>query len=871
MSISTTLFRHFAPFILILLSVHTFAQGIRGKVIDDTSNAVPGVAIYFKEIQSGGTTNIDGVYEMPLPEGVYTMSFQAMGYAKQEFRITVTDKWLKLDVMLAPVQFQLREVAVYSGEDPAYAIMRKAIGLTPHFRHQVKNYESEIYVKGSVTIHKIPRIIQINSGSIKEGETYTLESINRVRFAAPDTMEETVIAAQSSFPAEEDVNVMDYINLSLYDADNDLIISPLSPQALRHYKFRYIGFFNDGNYTVNRIEVIPRRKSQQLLKGDIYIVENLWCIHSVDLSVEAFFGKVAIRQLYGEVKDGVWLPVNHKIDVEAAIMRIKASFNYTGTVKYLSINTNDSKVAKPRTFTNTEADAKPQQPEPLTKNQKKIDNILTKEEMSNRDMVKLAALIEKENRPKREDVVLEIKNNHNFSINKDSIVRDSLFWNTIRPIPLTANEISGFSIRDSINAIAKAKTDTTKAKTVKKRSKFGSVVNAVWSGKNFTHKPSRTVFQYGGLFDVDEIDFNPVDGLKYAQNMGITWMRDTIHTTRLAINAGYAFSRKAFRGSATLSHSYLHLRRGYFTLTGSMGAHDYNTDPDIPRLLYMASMLLFKENLPRYYDDKRITAKNSIDLANGLQLNLSAAYQWAAPLANTTEFSFFYRNKNYNPNTVENSSAADAQCFDIQQAFIASVRLNYTPYQRYWMLRGRKIMRDSDFPTFTFGIEQGIRAFGSNANYLFVDAGAFRKPRDMAFSPVFSWSVNGGYYLINRQMHFSQYHHFNATRMPLLTQSFNDGFFLLNSYEASTNKWFVKATGAYSSPFIALKLLPFFSNRLWNENLHAGYLHTPHFPHYAQVGYSISRIFMVANVGVFAGFGNWKFQHWGVRVLLAAF
>jgi hypothetical protein len=410
------MFLRLIVFSIAFISTNLFSQGIRGKIVDETAAPAPGVSIYFKEIRTGTTTNIDGLYEIPLPEGVYTVIFQAMGFAKQESRITIKDKWIEQDIKLLPVQFKLKEVTVYSGEDPAYPIMRKAIGLAPYYLRQVKNYESEIYLKGTIEVKKIPKLFgetgTVGEDKMEEGKTYTSESINKVRFAAPDTVKHTVISARTSFPGDsQEGMVMDYLNMSFYESDNELYISPLSPQALRHYNFRYEGFIDEGQYTVNCIKVIPKRKSQQLWEGNLYIVENLWCIYSVDLSLNLFLGKMKINQLYSEVKEKVWLPVTNLFDINFSMFGVKIDFAYTGAVKYLSVNTNDNQKIKALEIDESpvvekeEVDKKAN----LSKNQKKIEEILSKDEMTNRDMTKLAGLIEKENKPDRKDIDLEIK------------------------------------------------------------------------------------------------------------------------------------------------------------------------------------------------------------------------------------------------------------------------------------------------------------------------------------------------------------------------------------------------------------------------------------------------------------------------------
>lgn len=78
----------------------------------------------------------------------------------------------------------------------------------------------------------------------------------------------------------------------------------------------------------------------------------------------------------------------------------------------------------------------------------------------------------------------------------------------------------------------------------------------------------------------------------------------------------------------------------------------------------------------------------------------------------------------------------------------------------------------------------------------------------------------------------------------------------------------MRAGATYSSPWMLIKNLPFFSNRVWNENLHINYLHTPENPHYFETGYSISRIFMVGSIGVFAGFSEGSYSHWGLKAAI---
>jgi hypothetical protein len=85
-------------------------------------------------------------------------------------------------------------------------------------------------------------------------------------------------------------------------------------------------------------------------------------------------------------------------------------------------------------------------------------------------------------------------------------------------------------------------------------------------------------------------------------------------------------------------------------------------------------------------------------------------------------------------------------------------------------------------------------------------------------------------------------------------------------YENYTNKGFVEGHVTFSTPYLLLKYLPFLSNKMWLENLHLNYLYTGKSGNYWETGYSVSQIYLIGTVGVYAGFKDSKFQSAGVKV-----
>jgi hypothetical protein len=214
----TRIFSFIGLFLLITLPLK--ASSVFGLVRDSEGNPVAGASVYITESQTGTSSNSEGNYQVPLSAGTYHLQFQALGFAKREFKVTIpANHNEELNVELQAVLFQIREVRVYSGgEDPAYAMMRKAISLAPYYLRQASRYEAEVYLRGSFVLEKVPKIlgkglsVNVNDQEAKVGETFTVESLNRIEFIAPDTFHHTVVSSRSTFTGLDENSPIGYIN-----------------------------------------------------------------------------------------------------------------------------------------------------------------------------------------------------------------------------------------------------------------------------------------------------------------------------------------------------------------------------------------------------------------------------------------------------------------------------------------------------------------------------------------------------------------------------------------------------------------------------------------------------------------------------------
>ena len=119
---------------------------ISGKITDSNQQGLPFSSVQVKGTTQGTNANSDGFYSLKLQAGSYELIFQYIGYKKQVEKIIVTDNVSK-NMVLNPESYELKEVTVKDGEDPAYAVIRAAIKKRKYYSKEVEAYTCKAYIK----------------------------------------------------------------------------------------------------------------------------------------------------------------------------------------------------------------------------------------------------------------------------------------------------------------------------------------------------------------------------------------------------------------------------------------------------------------------------------------------------------------------------------------------------------------------------------------------------------------------------------------------------------------------------------------------------------------------------------------------------
>ncbi len=777
--------------LLISTNLKLSAQSLQGKVLDENKEPIAYASIFVKEAKQGTTSNSDGMYLINLPKGKYSITFRCLGFETIEKQIEVKEGKNTYDITLPVKPYQIAPVTIGSkGEDPAYSIIRKAIGMAPYYQNQIKEFNAEVYMKGTLKIKKLSWLVKKAMGNSddvpKEGQFYLQESVNNIKFTAPDKYDQNVKMIRSNIPGGSGGNddVMRFLNASFYQPQIGEIILPLAPYALNHYNFKYDSYSIQDNRVINRIKVIPKRKSKQLVSGYIYIADDYWNIHEIDLTNESIIGTIRIKQTFGEIESDVWMPISHHYVVNGKFMGSEGDITYISSVKYSNVKVNTN-IKTPVNIAQRQNQQKTEEPKPKTpqkkvsakqqakeqKNAEKLEKLMSKEALSNKEMYELAKLIDKQ--VKQADTsakTLEVIDPITVTIDSMARKADSTMWQEMRPVILTSDEIK---VDEALNKKLQQKTDSTENDSLKQKKQ--SLFSTITFGKTWRNTDKKQTIRFSGLLSPNEFRFNTVDG--FVVGSTFSYRKDFANNSfYIRPSVSYAFARKVPMGNVSSSLTYAGMKRGTVWLNFGYTSMDFNQNVGVSNITNTVASLGFGRNYMKLFENRYISIYNRIDLLNGLELYAGATFSNRKMLDNNTDFILVSRNRGwYTPNIPENH-LINTDNYGNNKAFIGTIRLSYTPFYHYRISDNRKRMLYSKYPTFRINGKFGIPGvLESNSNFINLEA-SISQTINSGPGNRFSYNLIYGDFITKEKLYFNDFAHFNTQITPVTARSFNNSY-----------------------------------------------------------------------------------------------
>jgi len=878
-----------AYFCLILFSGSMLAQRVTGKITNQQGEALPYATVYVLGTQQGTASNEDGYYQLDLKRGTYEVRFQYLGYSPQTQRVSIATGNKVLDIQLAdePVDLQAVEV-LENKEDPAYTIMRRAIGKASYHLQQLDSYSAISYIKGSGRLKDVPGLFrrriekELRKEGIDTSTAFVTESVSEISYVRPNQFKEKVISVRT-IGEDNNTSPNSFINSSFYQPEVGTAISPLSPKAFAYYRFEYLGFFADHGLNINKIKVVPRSTGDQLFEGVIYIVDQYWSIHSLDLTTALWGIIFNINQVYQPIQENVWLPVNHIFDVNGSFFGFDFEYKYFANIRDYIVTLNpdlpediivlDEKVEKENVLA---ADK--------NYNHRKADESLvalaTEKDISRKELRKIMKAYQKEELVDKMSVMkdtakVDVIETLEYSIDSNAYKRDSIYWMEVRPIPLTLFEQRGYQRLDSLSAVESERAKTGDTLTISmgsggadfSRNKSGGF--AAWDLILGGSYQAGKHVQFGWRSPLESLHFNTVEGYHLSLPFFINRV-DEGSRWHVGPTVHYSFARQRLNGSLAISWSDINPKAfGEIKLEMGRVSTQYNPDAIVPLINDLSSLLwernymkVFEQTFARVSWDKKINARNVVEV--------KAELSQRRGLMNRTFHTYFDKDaREYTPNFPFNAELGDTK-FDTSGLASVHVLWKTEPWLKYRLRNNKRERIDHSSPIISLGYHAGISG-------LLEHSAAFQQV-DLGFQHFWSFGVRGdlslklnaGVFWDQKNMTIIDLHHFPGNRTILTTQNPADSYRLLDYYRFSTQSNYLAIYSHYQFRKLLITRLPIARRKGIREAFFMNILETKSSQHYTELGYGLNYLFRILRVEGVVSFLDGKYQDWGVRIGVAS-
>ena len=786
---------------LLLCCFSSFAQ-ITGRITDTKQNPLSFVSVYLDKTVAGTISNDNGNYELNIKKtGDYSVVFQFLGYKTIKKSVSIASFPFQLNVILEDEKIILDEISISTKDNPANKIIRSVINSKDKNTDKLANYTASFYSRGLSKIKDAPdKILGQGLGdfgggldSTRSGIIYLSETISEIAYQKrPKKFKEKITASKRSgkdngvsFNRAEDANFNFYDNNIQFATD---LVSPISSNAFVYYRFKLEGTFYDKNgKLINKIKVIPKRKNDRVFNGYIYIVEDDWALYGVDVSVTgAQINIPALDTLtlkqdlnYSEENDS-WVLISQSIAFKVDFF----GFKVDGKFSYVYSNYNFTPDFTKNTFSN---------------------EVLT------------------------------------FA--KEATKKDSLYWNDIRPVPLTREEGRDYILKDSIKVVRKSKKYLDSVDV--KRNKF----NLLSPITGYTYSNSYKKWSVSFNSPLGSLAYNTVKG--WNASTGVRYFKrlnDKGKWINTGVTLNYGISEKKIRPVFFLTKKWNNLERPRFSISGGITTPQFNNRNPISRLNNTVYSLVRKENYLKIYEQTFGKIEYSQEVTNGFSMSGSLEYANRKPLFINTDYVTVGRNIAFQSNNPLDPTDFTAPFVQHNIASL-NISVNIVFDQKYLSYPDRKFaIGNSKYPAVSINYRKNFGASSSEFNSDLFTANV-RQFVSLGNFGDFRYNVRSGIFLQQKDIPFMDYLHANGNQVKLAPSNKMTSFGLLDYYQFSTNGKYAEAHLEQNFKGFLLGKIPLINKLNFHLVTGAKGLFTGERKPYAE--YSIG----LDNIGV----GKWRF------------
>ncbi|MVN23247.1 DUF5686 and carboxypeptidase regulatory-like domain-containing protein [Mucilaginibacter arboris] len=766
------------PFIIALLFIsNAFSQQylVSGKITDVQGNPIPFTSIYLKNTTKGTSANDRGLYQLHISPGTYDIIYRYVGYKEKVEHLTIENSDLNHDVVLDKEIYQLKEVSVNgNGEDPAYAIIRKAIRKRKQYLTELKAYSCDVYIKGMQKLLSAPKkilgrdvqkVLQLDSN--RKGIIYLSESESHFNYEAPDKVKEIMVSSKIagrnnafSFNRASDLQLTFYKNLIEFNGlTNRGFISPIADNALFYYRYKLLGTDVINGHTIDKIQVIPRREYDPVFRGNIYIVDGQWRIYSVDLHLTKssqinFVDTLNLSQQYIPVKNNIWQPAFVQFGFKGKVLGFKFDGYFLGIYSNYNV---DPKF--PKNFFNGEV----------------------------------------------------------MKVTKEVNKKDSVYWNKNRPVPLTAEERYNYKFRDDT---AGRKQTKHYLDSLERANNQFKILPFLITGYTKNDRYDHTSISFPAAYKL--IHYNTVEG--FAVNLKATYTKSDEYRRAFSVtpNIRYGFSNHILSLNAEGTYRYDPINQGF--IFGKIGSDVLDLNNLGTQSLFINSLgtILYKENYLKLYRSEAAMIGTQREVTNGILLTGQLEYANHKQLYNTTMLDKIYKDNDLTSNNPLNPSA-ETQLFPEYQSLTFSASALFTFNQQYTTRPDGRFYQPSKYPQVRLNYRKAFSVLGSDEDYNFGSINVFQNRIRLGLYGYSSFLFSAGKFFTRKELFYPDYNHFLGNESLTFNPTIG-AFHFLDFYPYSTRTQYLEGHYEHNFSGFLLNKVPFIRKFKLEEIIGAAYL-----------------------------------------------
>jgi len=735
-----------------------------GIITDKKDNPLPYVNIYYAGSTIGTTSNLDGKFTLPAAETENTIVFQYIGFQSQTFLLTELSSKENLKIIMEPENYSLDQINITANaEDPAYAIIRKAQAKRKFYLAKQQNFICNAYVKGFNEIISAPeKILGQEIGDMEgilnedgKGVMYLSESISKV-YKKGKKIKEIMISSKVSgndggysFNSAKEMDFNFYTNTLEINRD---IVSPIARNALTHYNYELVGAHYEGKQLVNKIKILPKNEYGNTFYGHIYINEDLWNIHSLELGVTQyatqlpFIDSLTCTQNFVPVEKDNWMLLSNVMQFKLSALGIKLAGNF-GAV-----------------FTDYEI------------------GVVTDEDF----------------------------NNEIFKVIKEANQRSEKYWDTIRPVPLTAAEKIDYHRKDSLRIVRESPAYLD---SMDEESNKFDPINIL---TGYSHKNSRNSTSYNIKSLISSVSINTIQGWNSRLSFDHTKNYNKSKTQRLiqSYNLNYGLSEKTVRGDFEINYRANRTNNARYILKGGKAMNQYSRLDPISSTLNSVFTIFFRKNYLKAYDKEFVSFRHSRQLFNGVTGNVSLEYENRVALQNNFFGGLKQDSRDYTSNNPQ-SPEDDALAFAPHQALLFRAHIIINVGQKIWNYPDRIFRENSSWPTLGLYFKKGMDIGNNSSDFDLVYASLSKIIKTGIYGNTDLFLV-GGSFLGDGPSEFIDRMHFIGTQTHIANESeYSRRFLMLPYYEMSSAENFMQAHVQHNFKGYIMSKIPLLKKTEW--------------------------------------------------------